>query len=46
MIESAEARVPLTERFTIDGWQDHLLLGVIAFVGLVLLYALLTGGKK
>lgn len=46
MTEPAEARVPLTERFTIDGWQDHLLLGVVAFVGFVLLYALLFGGKK
>lgn len=46
MTELAKTRVPLTERFTIDGWQDQLLLGVIAFVALVLLYALVFGGKK
>lgn len=39
-------RTPLLDRFALDGWQDHLLLGVLVFVGLALLYAFLSGGKK
>lgn len=43
---TGDERVPLSERFTIDGWQDHLLIGVLVFVGLALLYTLLSNRKK
>lgn len=39
-------RTPLVEHFTVDGWQDQVLIGVLAFVALVLLYSLLFGGRK
>jgi hypothetical protein len=36
----------LMDRLQIEGWQDHLLVIVIGFVGLVLLIAYLRGGKS
>lgn len=46
MTEPTVDTVPLVDRLKIEGWQDHLLIIVIGFVGLVLLVALLRGGKS
>lgn len=46
MIDRPDAHVPLVSRLTFSGWDDYVLVGVLAFVVFVLLYALLTSGRK
>lgn len=42
----SDTRVPLSDRLTIEGWEDFVIVGTLAFVGIILLTMLLRGGKR